>query len=147
MAGHFDNNKWDRIKRLAMIEPGKAMYQILGFLFLGVAMLGFVLPVLPGTPFLLVSAWFFARSSEKWHQWLLASELFGPIIHNWEAHRCISRRTKIVAIASMIIAGGASITFGVEDIRIRLLAAALMAIGTVTVLSIKTCTADADASV
>jgi uncharacterized membrane protein YbaN (DUF454 family) len=129
-----------------MIEPGKALYQILGFLFLGVAMLGFVLPVLPGTPFLLLSAWFFARSSEKWHQWLLASKLFGPIIHNWEAHRCISRRTKIVAIASMIIAGGASITFGVEDIRIRLLAAALMAIGTVTVLSIKTCTADADAS-
>jgi len=128
-----------------MIEHGKAMYQILGFLFLGLAMLGFVLPVLPGTPFLLLSAWFFARSSEKWHQWLLASRLFGPIIHNWEARRCISRRTKIVAIASMIIAGGASITFGVEDIRIRLLAAALMAIGTVTVLSIKTCTADADA--
>ncbi len=119
-----------------------SVYKSLGFLFLFLAGLGFVVPVLPGTPFLLLSAWFFARSSEKWHEWLLNSELFGPIIHNWEANRCISRRTKIVAIFSMFVAGGASIIFGVEDMRLRIAAVVLMAIGTATILMIRTCPAE-----
>ena len=115
------------------------MYKILGFLFLGIACLGYVLPVLPGTPFLLLSAWCFARSSEKWHAWLLSSELFGPMIRNWEQNRCISRKTKVVAIASMIVVGGSSLVFGVSDPIIRLVALILMAIGCVVVLSIRTC--------
>lgn len=117
----------------------KTFYKPLGFLFLGLAMLGIVLPILPGTPFLLLSAWFFARSSEKWHQWLLASELFGPLIINWEQHRCISRRTKAVAIVSMAVAGGASVIFGVDSMTLKLLGLSLMGIGTLTLLSIPTC--------
>ena len=111
---------------------------------LGLAILGIVLPVLPGTPFLLMSAWFFARSSEKWHQRLLRSELFGPLIRNWESHHCISSRTKIVAIVSMVLAGGASIVFAVQDERIRIAALCLMAVGVITVLSIKTCAGAAE---
>ena len=117
----------------------KTLYKPLGFLFLGLAILGIALPVLPGTPFLLVSAWFFARSSEKWHQWLLRSKLFGPLIRHWEQNRCISCRTKLVAILSMLIAGSASILFAVQDINIRFAAMALMATGAIAIISIKTC--------
>ncbi len=115
------------------------VYLLLGFVFVAVAGLGFILPVLPGTPFLLLAAWCFSRSSEKWHRWLLESELFGPIIQNWEENRCISLRTKIVAITSMLLVGGASIFLGVDDPRLRLLAVLLITAGAVTVLSIKTC--------
>ncbi len=118
----------------------RTLYKPLGFLFLGLAGLGIVLPILPGTPFLLLSAWFFARSSERWHQWLLSSELFGPMIHNWAENRCISRRVTIVAITSMLLAGGASVTIGVDQAELKLLGLALMAIGTATVLRIRTCT-------
>jgi uncharacterized membrane protein YbaN (DUF454 family) len=117
----------------------KTIYKPLGFLFLGLAILGIVLPILPGTPFLLLSAWFFARSSEKWHQRLLASDLFGPLISNWEQHRCISRRTKGVAIVSMVVAGGASVIFGVDSMTLKLVGLSLMGVGTVTLLSIRTC--------
>ncbi len=117
----------------------RTLYKPLGFLFLGLAGLGIMLPILPGTPFLLISAWFFARSSERWHQWLLNSKLFGPMIRNWEKNHCISRRVKIVALTSMLLAGGASVTFGVEQLQLKLLGLALMAIGTATVLRIKTC--------
>ena len=117
-------------------------YKSLGFLFLGLAILGVILPVLPATPFLLLSAWFFSRSSEKWHQWLLRSELFGPIIRNWETNRCVARRTKVVSIALMLGMGGTSVLFAVDDSRIKLAAFALMAIGCVTLLSIKTCPED-----
>ncbi len=117
----------------------KNIYLLMGFLLLALAGLGFILPVLPGTPFLLLAAWCFARSSEKWHQWLLNNELFGPVIRNWEENRCISLRSKIVALVSMLVVGGASIVFGVDDLWLRGLAVILIATGTVTVLSIKTC--------
>jgi uncharacterized membrane protein YbaN (DUF454 family) len=115
------------------------IYLSLGFLFVALAGLGFILPVLPGTPFLLLAAWCFARSSEKWHRWLLESELFGPVIQNWEESRCISLRTKIVAITSMLAVGGTSIVLGVDDLRLRVLAVILITAGAVTVLSIRTC--------
>jgi uncharacterized membrane protein YbaN (DUF454 family) len=121
---------------------GNGFYKLAGFILLGCAVTGFVLPVIPGTPFLLASAWCFARSSEKWHQWLLASELFGPVIRNWEENRCISLRTKIVALVSMLIVGGSSVIFGVSNPWLRGMALGLIAIGTVTVLSIRTCPAE-----
>ena len=116
-----------------------SVYKPLGILFLLLGSAGLVLPVLPTTPFILLAAWCFARSSEKWHQRLLANETFGPIIDNWERNRCIAKRTKIVAVSMMVIAGSASITFAMEDYRLRLATLVLMLIGGVTVLRLKTC--------
>ena len=117
----------------------RTLYKPLGFLFLGLAGLGIVLPILPGTPFLLLSAWFFARSSERWHRRLLDSQLFGPMVHNWEQNHCISCRVKVVAITSMALAGGASVFYAVGQLALKVLGLTLMAIGTATVLRIKTC--------
>lgn len=115
------------------------LYKPLGFLFLLLGLLGIPLPILPSTPFILLAAWFFARSSEKWHQWLLNSQLFGPMISDWENRRCITCRTKVVATAAMIVAGGASVGFALEEPTLKLLALLLLLIGSATVLSIKTC--------
>ena len=123
----------------------KTLYKPLGFVFLSLGLLGIPLPVLPSTPFILLAAWFFARSSEKWHQRLLRSELFGPLIFNWEENRCISCRTKLVAIISMVFAGGASVVFAVQDTTIRIGALCLMAVGVMTLLSIKTCSSTGNA--
>ncbi len=115
------------------------LYKPLGFVFLGLAALGVVLPVLPTTPFLLLSAWFFARSSEKWHRWLFESELFGPILRNWETRRCLTLKTKVTALLMMTVVGGSSIWFAIEDVRLQLFAGVLIAIGAATVLGQKTC--------
>jgi len=115
------------------------VYKFLGFLALGVALIGFVMPVLPGTPFLLLSAWCFARSSEKWHRWLLQSQFFGPIIRNWEANKCISLRTKVVALTTMLLVGGSSAYFTISNPWLLGLVYALMGVGAVSILSIRTC--------
>ncbi|MEP5765728.1 MAG: YbaN family protein [Halieaceae bacterium] len=117
----------------------RSVYKPLGFLFLGFAIIGVVLPILPTTPFLLLAAWFFARSSEKWHARLLASELFGPMIRNWEENRCITRRTKLVAMISMLVAGSFSILFAVEQTWLKLLGLGMVTMGATVVLRIKTC--------
>ncbi len=117
----------------------RTFYKPLGFLFLGLAVLGVLLPLLPGTPFLLLSAWFFARSSEKWHRRLLEHDMTGPMIRNWEENRCMSRRAKTVAICSMLVAGGISVVFGVQQTWLRITGIVLLAIGTTVVLNIPSC--------
>lgn len=117
----------------------RSVYKPLGFLFLALGMAGVALPVLPSTPFVLLAAWFFARSSERWHAWLLGSELFGPMIRNWESNRCLSCRTKVVALVSMLVAGGASVVFALEDNRLRIATGLLMLVGCCTILLLKTC--------
>ena len=117
----------------------RAVYKPLGLLFVGLASLGVVLPGLPTTPFLILAAWFFARSSEKWHQRLLQSELFGPLLRNWEQRRCISLQAKLVALLSMLLAGGASVIFAIQDPVVKLIVVGLMAVGGLTVMSIRTC--------
>jgi uncharacterized membrane protein YbaN (DUF454 family) len=117
----------------------RAIYKPLGLFFLALAILGVLLPGLPTTPFLILAAWFFARSSEKWHRRLLDSKLFGPLLRDWERQRCISLRNKIVALVSMLVAGGASVTFAMQDPVLRVAAVGFMALGCITVLSIRTC--------
>ena len=117
----------------------RTVYKPLGLVFLSLGVIGIFLPVLPSTPFVLLAAWFFAQSSEKWHQKLLDSELFGAMIRNWEANRCISLRTKIVGLAGMAIAGTASIVLAISEPVLEIAAAALMGVGAATLLLLKTC--------
>lgn len=82
--------------------PTRFLWLALGLVALGLGALGVVLPLLPTTPFLLVAAFAFARSSKRLHDWLVNHPTFGPFIENWRDHGAISRRTKIVGVASMI---------------------------------------------
>ena len=114
-------------------------YKILGFTFVGFAALGVFLPLLPTTPFLLIAVGCFAKSSEKWYQWLLSNKIFGPIIKNWHEKKCVSYSTKIVAISSIVVFGGYSILFAVSDVYLRLLGSLIIATGLYSVYRLKVC--------
>lgn len=117
----------------------QSLYKPLGVVFLLLGAAGVILPVLPSTPFVLLAAWLFARSSPEWHERLLRSELFGNMIRNWESRRCISLRTKLIALLSMFAAGTGSILFAMDDTALRIGTGILIGIGCMVVLSIKTC--------
>lgn len=74
---------------------------------------GAVLPLLPATPFLLLAAYAFARSSPQFHAWLLDHPRFGPVIDDWRRHRCIARRTKVISLAMIAATLAASVALGV----------------------------------
>ena len=115
------------------------LFRLFGFVFLGLGALGIVLPLLPTTPFVLLSAACFARSSERWHRWLLANETFGPMIRNWEDKRCISCRVKTIGILTMVLVGGYSIFFAVESNGLKIAGGVLMLTGLTFILLINTC--------
>lgn len=89
-------------------------YIALGLLFFGLGVIGAFLPVVPTTPFLLVSLWAFSLSSKRLETWLLQHKRFGPRLRDWRSHRVVPWPVKLTAWSSMIasltlmILGGAS---------------------------------------
>ncbi|MCF7929118.1 MAG: YbaN family protein [Spirochaetales bacterium] len=79
----------------------KVFFFLLALLSLGLGVLGIFLPLLPTTPFLLVAAFFFVRSSDRMYTWLIGHPVLGRYIRDYLRYRAISRRAKIVSIASM----------------------------------------------
>jgi uncharacterized membrane protein YbaN (DUF454 family) len=92
--------------------PWRVLYVSLGLFFVGLAVLGAVLPVLPTTPFLLLASYFFVRSSARLNNWLLRSRLFGGLIRDWQKHRGVRPRVKVVALAVLVAAVFTSAYFG-----------------------------------
>jgi uncharacterized protein len=80
-----------------------------GLTALALGILGIVLPVLPTTPFILLAAACFARSSARFHDWLLRQPVAGPIIHEWQTHRSMPRRAKRAGFLLMFLSFGSSI--------------------------------------
>ncbi|MEO0382719.1 MAG: YbaN family protein [Pseudomonadota bacterium] len=78
------------------------VWLVVGWACVGVGALGVVLPLLPTTPFLILAAAAFGRSSPRLRSWLLRHGTLGPIIEAWEQNGAIPRRAKLLAYAIML---------------------------------------------
>ena len=87
----------------------RALYLTVGFAAVILGVVGIVLPVLPTTPFLLLAAACFARSSQHFHDKLLANRFAGPIIREWIEHRSIRRPVKRWVYVLLALSFGSSI--------------------------------------
>jgi uncharacterized membrane protein YbaN (DUF454 family) len=77
----------------------RGLFLALGLLFVGIGFAGIVLPVVPTTPFLILAAACFARSSRRLERWLLEHRSFGPTLRDWRARGAIPWRAKLAALA------------------------------------------------
>ena len=111
---------------------------IVGTLSVGVGILGIFLPVLPTTPFLLLAAACWARSSQRFYDWLLNNRWFGSYIKNYLQKKGAPLKVKIVTIALLWITIGCSAALAVESLLVRLILI-LIAIGvSIHVLRLRT---------
>jgi uncharacterized membrane protein YbaN (DUF454 family) len=81
----------------------KLLLIVLGLLCLAVGVTGFFFPILPATPFLLVAAFLFARSSDRLHTWLLSHGFLGPYISGFLYGTPMPARVKRIAIVLLWI--------------------------------------------
>jgi uncharacterized membrane protein YbaN (DUF454 family) len=92
-----------------MNPVARVMLLILGLVALGLGVLGIFLPVLPTTPFLLVAAACFVRSSDRLYGWLLEHRHLGPYVRDFRSGRGIPLRAKVVSLSmiwgSIVVSG------------------------------------------
>ena len=111
----------------------KSLCLLLGYLFLGIGILGIFIPGLPVTPLLLLSAWFFARGSRKVHERLMRNRVTGFYIRSYHERGGMTRRQKILAITLMWGMILFSVTLHINDSVLRWIVAGLGAVGTLIV--------------
>jgi uncharacterized membrane protein YbaN (DUF454 family) len=111
---------------------------IAGTFFVGLGIVGIFVPVLPTTPFLLLAAACYARSSQKFYGWLLNNKLFGSYIRNYLERKGIPLRVKVVTLTLLWITIGSSVAFVVETLVLKLILV-IIAIGvSIHILSVRT---------
>ena len=109
-----------------------------GTAFTVTGIIGIFVPILPTTPFLLLAAACYLRSSRRLYNWLLGNRFFGAYVRNYLHGRGMPRKVKIATIFLLWITIGCSIIFAVQALIIRVILL-IVAIGvTVHILLIKT---------
>jgi len=91
-----------------------------GTLSTGLGIIGIFVPVLPTTPFLLLAAACYMRSSERFYQWLINNRIFGAYVRDYIEGRGMPIRTKIFTILLLWLTIGLTIAFGVQNTVIRI---------------------------
>ena len=114
------------------------VYVLLGSLSLALGILGIFLPLLPTTPFLLLTAALWIKGSPRLYQRLLAHKRLGPYIRQFREQRAIPLHAKIVSVSLVWITLGYSAGWLVENLLLRILLLALATGITVYILSYRT---------
>jgi len=106
-------------KKSSIFKRGLLM--VVGTISLGLGGLGVFLPILPTTPFLLLSAACYYKSSERMHHWMLSNRLFGSYIKSYQEGRGLPLRTKILTLSLLWIVLSYSALFMVNIFIVQII--------------------------
>lgn len=81
----------------------KPLFLILGILSLVVGIVAIFLPVVPTTPFIILAAYLFSKSSDRLHDWMLNHKIMGPPIRSWREHGVVPIQAKLLATVLVAI--------------------------------------------
>ncbi|MGS5089466.1 YbaN family protein [Hydrogenophaga sp. A37] len=116
----------------------RGLLWVAGSVALLLGIVGVVLPGLPTTPFVLLAAACYAKASPRLHTWLLNHRLTGPMLRDWESDRSLTRRSKAIAVGSMLLMVSVSIWHFQGRVAVQLVLLVTAAIGAGVMLRIPT---------
>ncbi len=88
--------------QVSKISGVRHMWFILGLISVGLGIAGYILPVMPGTTFMVIALYCFARSNKQWYNWLLTNKYFGKTIKDFKAGKGMSLKAKITALVFIV---------------------------------------------
>jgi len=118
-------------------RAGRIILIIIGTIALGLGMVGIFVPLLPTTPFLLLAAACYARSSPRFYHWLIHHHWLGEYIRNYRENRAIRFRAKVITIAIMWLGMGLTIIL-FDPLWLKALLSVIGIAVTVHLLSLRT---------
>tara|TARA_B110000503_G_scaffold122270_1_gene186691 strand:- start:4477 stop:4953 length:477 start_codon:yes stop_codon:yes gene_type:complete len=98
-SAFFGKTIWKKESKMSKIK--KALWMGLGFILVGVAYIGVIVPGIPWSTPILGAAYCFAQSSERFHNWIMNHPKFGPFIKNWSTYRVYPTAAKYLMVAVM----------------------------------------------
>jgi uncharacterized membrane protein YbaN (DUF454 family) len=101
--------------KIAQNAAVRQIWFICGLIATGLGVAGYILPVMPGTTFILIAVYCFARSNEEWYNKLLNNKYFGQTIKDFKAGKGMSLKAKISAITCILLSIGISMYFATND--------------------------------
>jgi len=116
----------------------KWLLMTIGVVAVGLGAAGIFLPLLPTTPFLLLAAACFIRSSDRLYQWLITNRWFGSFIRNYREHRAIPLRAKVIAVVLLWTTMIYSAFALIDHRALRVLLLLIAAVVTAYLLRLKT---------
>ncbi len=118
----------------------KYLLYLSGLLFLGLGIAGYVLPGLPGTIFLIISASCFVRSNDRMYRWVTEHRIFGKLVKNYLETGSMPIRAKVISVLSMWVFTGVSLWVPEYGLLFKIPIISLAIIGTWYILSRKSST-------
>ncbi len=119
-------------------KPKIAFLSAVGTISVGLGILGVFVPLLPTTPFLLLAAFCFARSSPRFYQQLIGNRWLGDYVQNYRDKRGLPLRIKCLAIASLWITVAISAIWATDLPAVRVILLAVAVAVTWHLLAIRT---------
>ena len=129
-------NKPEGKRKLSSLK--KMMFIAAGTISLGFGAVGVFLPILPTTPFLLLSAACYYKGSERMHRWLLSNKLFGSDIRNYKEGKGISLTAKILTLFLLWITIFFSAFYMIRNFPIQIVLFAIAIAVTIHVITLPT---------
>ncbi|MFH2143770.1 MAG: YbaN family protein [Bacteroidota bacterium] len=109
-----------------------------GFIFTGLGLIGIIVPGLPTTPFMILAAYCFMKSSDRLYKWVITNKLFGKRVKKFLDNKAISLWGKISCISAMWIMIIITIIFFIDLLWIRILLTVIGLGASLFLISIKT---------
>lgn len=116
----------------------KVLLVIAGSICVILGVMGIILPVLPTTPFLLLAAICYSRSSERFYVWLLTNRYFGQYIRDWRENKGLTYAMKLWVILVLVVTMGISIVFFIPIFAVKVGLAIIGTFITLYILSLPT---------
>ena len=124
---------------VAVSAGNRYLFLLAGHLSLAVGIIGLLVPVMPTSPFVIIAAACYARSSERFYRMLLNNRYFGEDVRNWREQRCVRRHLKRLSAVALSVAFFFTVVLFIEPVWARWTVGALGLLAVVAVLYLPAC--------